>query len=640
MNPGDIVGDRYRLEQAIGKGQYGSVWQAVELFEGEAIASVAIKVLRHASMAANRTEVRTLAGLNHGGILSYKGAFKTPEGDLAIVTEFADQGDVASLLRSYPRGLPEDSVREIILSAAEGLAYLNKQRLVHRHLKPSNILFVGGQIKLADMGLVKEIADEYAVHSQRMFSPYHAPETYQGKVGFATDIYALGVIAYELFTGRVPFGGTPQKVREAQLNQAPELPEDLPDSWRTFFGKTLAKEPRERWSAAEVIAWLSRAPEMKGPPPETEPARSKPRGVLLSGEKARPQRSLVRKTKGAKDSLLSFISSSPAPRQSSSSLPIGELAPSPKPPAKKEPTFKSGDAPFDLKTTRSLEGHRLPVLALCLHPRGKTLYSGGQDHSVMVWDLVRRVHETAILGHEGWVSCLDVTRDGKILASGSYDFTVRLHTMGKTANFRCMLKHPCRLDSVKFWPHGKLLVTSGEDGLIRVWDFDRMRIQNTLAGHRGRVRALCFSNDGKMLFSGGDDGSIHVWEVDRNVEINTLEGHTSKVSCLAMSPSGDRLVSGGFDGAVRIWSTRDLKEVATIETGSSRVLAAAFHPTGRVLATLDEERQLSLWNLAKPKVQMPFRRHQRVSHSVLFHPEGDVLFEGSQNQGILVWDLA
>jgi hypothetical protein len=111
-------------------------------------------------------------------------------------------------------------------------------------------------VKLADLGSVKEVEGRMATHSGEGSVAYSAPEMFDQRIGPASDIYALGVMTFELLTGRLPFTGTPQAIAMAHLSTAPAIPVDLPRMWMTLLTHTLEKEPSSRWSALRVVEHL------------------------------------------------------------------------------------------------------------------------------------------------------------------------------------------------------------------------------------------------------------------------------------------------------------------------------------------------------------------------------------------------
>jgi eukaryotic-like serine/threonine-protein kinase len=259
------VGDRYQVGERLGRGGMSEVWAATDLRLGR---PVAIKFLRAdlddpTARARIEAEARSAAKLSHPNIVNVFDAGEH-EGRPFVVMELADARSLADVIREEA-SLPADRVRAIAAQVLAALATAHAQGIVHRDVKPANIL-VGedDHVKLADFGIAKMItagnANLTAV-GQVMGTPtYLSPEQASGQGATPqSDLYALGVVLYEALTGRPPYtGDTPVAIVMAHA-QAP-VP-DLaaagvgvpPDLARTIT-RALAKSPDERFASAEEMA--------------------------------------------------------------------------------------------------------------------------------------------------------------------------------------------------------------------------------------------------------------------------------------------------------------------------------------------------------------------------------------------------
>ena len=206
---GKSIGN-YRIIALIGSGGFGSVYQGEHAILKERV--VAIKILHtHLSSQEERTrflqEARLLGHLQHPHILQIFDA-GIENGLPYLVTEYAPHGSLRDLLnRSAHTILPEEVSLTILSQVGEALAYAHQQHIIHRDLKPENILFNANDVALlADFGIATTLSTSSVKYSSVMGTPsYMAPEQFQGTLSQQGDQYALGCIAYELFTGHMPF---------------------------------------------------------------------------------------------------------------------------------------------------------------------------------------------------------------------------------------------------------------------------------------------------------------------------------------------------------------------------------------------------------------------------------------------------
>jgi eukaryotic-like serine/threonine-protein kinase len=199
----DVIAGRFRLERLLGRGGMSEVWLADDL---ELERPVAVKLLSSAGTAPRfEREARSAASLSHPnivGVFDY-GHF---EGRPYLVLEYVPGGTLAERL-SAP--VPGEQVTEIAGDIAAGLAHAHEHGIVHRDLKPSNVLFDGeGRAKIADFGVARALSDATLTTTGAVVgtAQYMAPEQASGgEVGPESDVYAFGVILFELLTGRPPF---------------------------------------------------------------------------------------------------------------------------------------------------------------------------------------------------------------------------------------------------------------------------------------------------------------------------------------------------------------------------------------------------------------------------------------------------
>ena len=267
IQPGTDIG-RYHILEQLGEGGMAVVYKA---YDTRLETYVAVKVIRSEKFTIENTaralkrfqiEARKMAQLNHPNIVKVMdyGEF---EGSPYLVMPFLSGG---TLKQKLGKPLAWQEAIRILLPIADALSYAHEKGLVHRDIKPSNILITeGGQPMLSDFGVAKVLESEETLDltttGMGVGTPeYIAPEQASGKaVDHRMDIYALGVVLYEMLTGRVPFtADTPMAVIIKQVTEplpqprtfAPNLPEEVE---RVLF-KALAKDPKDRYSDMNELA--------------------------------------------------------------------------------------------------------------------------------------------------------------------------------------------------------------------------------------------------------------------------------------------------------------------------------------------------------------------------------------------------
>jgi eukaryotic-like serine/threonine-protein kinase len=257
------INDRYELTARLGRGGMADVYRATDLaLERE----VAVKVIRGDTAAPERrfdAEVSALARLSHPGIVRlYDGG--TVDGQPYLVMELVEGQTLADVLTAGP--LPPDRVRCVGRSVAEALAHAHRAGLVHRDVKPANVLVPdapGAAPRLTDFGIAR-LADETmtATVASLGTAAYLAPEQLLGgHVGPAADVYSLGLVRLECLTAQREYRGSVTEAAFARLGRDPTIPANLPSGWPDLLRRMTAREPEHRPTAAFVAAALA-APDL------------------------------------------------------------------------------------------------------------------------------------------------------------------------------------------------------------------------------------------------------------------------------------------------------------------------------------------------------------------------------------------
>jgi tRNA A-37 threonylcarbamoyl transferase component Bud32 len=253
-----VLDDRYVLDELIGQGGMADVYRGTDRL---LLRSVAVKLLREVADPRQRArfidEARTLAALNHPGLVTLLDAGFSGDRPY-LVLELVEGRTLADLIREG--ALPPAQVTVIGRQLAEALAYAHRRGVVHRDVKPSNVLLVDDRAMLVDFGIARLVgaADHHTRTGDAIGSPaYLAPEQVSGEeIAPAADIFSLGLVLLEALTGLRAYTGSPVEAAVARLTVAPAMPTSLDPGWRTLVARMTHREPADRPSALEVAHQL------------------------------------------------------------------------------------------------------------------------------------------------------------------------------------------------------------------------------------------------------------------------------------------------------------------------------------------------------------------------------------------------
>ncbi len=261
--PGDVLDERYRLEELIGEGGMGSVWRAADEALGR---TVAVKVFwagttEDADAVRRESEKRLLASVNHPSLVTLFDAHLSADARSYLVMEYIDGGTLASLISRGPVA-PLDAA-SVAADLGEALHVVHQAGIIHRDVKPANILLRPPltpdhtfRAVLADFGIA------YLIDAARVTMPgtaigtaaYISPEQVRGHAPTpASDIYSLGLVLLEALSGKRAFAQqTPVEAISARLSAPPDVPGDWGYGWRSLLTAMTAIDPADRPTALEV----------------------------------------------------------------------------------------------------------------------------------------------------------------------------------------------------------------------------------------------------------------------------------------------------------------------------------------------------------------------------------------------------
>ena len=263
FEPGAMFANRYKIKSLLGKGGDSTVYHALDTSQDPGL-DVALKIIRvkedaQAISSQFDRETNGLKKLDHPNIVKLleHGSF---EGVFFLTTEFIKGSSLGDIIKESP--LIEESAIDLALEVAKALKYINQFGIVHRDIKPDNILISSeGEVKLVDFGLSREEHQQtVSIKGEMSGTPqYLAPEYIDGKqLNIRTDIYSLGITLFYMVSGVLPFqAGTPMALLSKQLNEAPPMLNDVTNGVSPEFAdlvnRMLVKDPDERITLDEMI---------------------------------------------------------------------------------------------------------------------------------------------------------------------------------------------------------------------------------------------------------------------------------------------------------------------------------------------------------------------------------------------------
>ena len=265
ISPGVTLGGRYRLEERIAGGGMGDVWRGTDEVLGR---TVAVKILLPALLDEPgfaerfRGEARTMATINHPGVVDVYD-YGSDQQLAFLVMEYVE-GDALSRTLSRVGRLTPARTMALVAQAADALQAAHANGIVHRDVKPGNLLVrPNGTLVLTDFGIARSalVGQLTVAGSVLGTASYISPEQASGAVATAaSDVYALGVVAYQCLSGHRPFdGATPIEIAMKHVRDSPRpLPADIPPQVRQIVDRAMAKDPAARWPTAAAMAGVAR----------------------------------------------------------------------------------------------------------------------------------------------------------------------------------------------------------------------------------------------------------------------------------------------------------------------------------------------------------------------------------------------
>jgi WD40 repeat protein/serine/threonine protein kinase len=550
------------------------------------------------------------------------------------------------------------AVARLGIQAAEALEHAHQLGVVHRDVKPSNLLVdASGHLWVTDFGLAQTQTGANLTMTGDVLGTlrYMSPEQAQGDrriLDHHTDIYSLGVTLYELLTLEPPFASHDRhklihQIIDANVSPPRGLNASIPRDLETIVLKAMAAEPEDRYATAQGLAddlrrFLDHEPIQARPPSLAERCMKWARrhvAVVVATAIAL----MIAVVALIVSTLLVVRSQREALRQRDIAHDLRRQA------EIREQTLRASERTLrhhlyaaDLKLAYQAWQNADVDSAVELLSRHQP-EAGREDLRGFEWHYVWRLchpESRTLLGHTGDVYCLSYSPDGQTIASAGRDGTVILWD-AETGESRLVLKgHSGEVNHVAFSPDGKAVATGGDDDTVRVWETDTGRCKATLHGHTDDVYGVAFSPDGRFLASGGCDDTVKLWETTGYQEHATLRGHTHDVESLAFTPDGATLATASSDNTVRLWNPVTGEERAPPLEHDNWVTCLAFSHDGRKLATVCKDLAVRVWDVGNGREELTLTGHNERIHSVAFSPDDHLLVSTDKGGKVLIWDVA
>jgi WD40 repeat protein len=658
----------YEVLAVVGVGGMGVVLRA---FDEKLHRVVAIKVMA-AELAASATarrrftrEAQAAAAVCYEHVVTIH-AVEEDHRPPYLVMQYVEGVSLQEKLdRTGPLGLRE--ILRIGLQTAEGLAAAHKQGLVHRDVKPANILLENGveRVKLTDFGLARAADDASLTQSGVIAGTpqYMSPEQAEGKpVDHRSDLFSLGSVLYACCTGRPPFRATTslavlKRVAEDAPRPVRDINPDVPDWLTAVIDKLHAKDPAQRFqSAAEVadvlsrhLAWLQ---QNSAAPPPAEPALPAARQPA-----APPPRRRWAMVAAALLLLVAGLGLTEAGGVTHVLTTVIRIA---RPDGTLEIEVDDPDVQVAVDGEEvTLKGAGAREIRLRPGTHEVQATRGGhtvQDQTISVSRGGKSVVRIQQLPAEAPAPAPDAERPipGPRLQVPTHpEATLPTHIQA------LLQAHPgpAVTNYVAFTPDGRTLVVANEDGTIQLWDPATHQQIRKWQGPTLKVMDLVVSPDGQRAATASGfwdkpkaGGDAHVWDLASGKMLAFYHEPDAAVMAVAFAPDGETLAVAGFGGAVRLLDAATGQKRATLQEWEPGlgVNTLAFTPDGKRLAaggtrTSGRGKEAGLvrfWDAATGKPQAEWYGGMGEVQCLRFSPDGRRLAAGCRDHTIHVWDVA
>jgi WD40 repeat protein len=620
--------------EVIGHGGMGVVLRA---FDTCLERFVAIKVLcpilatNDIAHARFCREARAAASISHENVVAIYQVMEIEEANLPLLVMQLVSGE--SLQQRLDRG-SRLSVREIVSLGAQiaaGLAAAHERGLVHRDVKPGNILLEkdGTRVKITDFGLVRAVEDVKLTQTGFVGGTplYMAPEQARGDaIDHRTDLFSLGAVLYAMASGEPPFSDTSpflvlQRVTQTPHRPVRELNPEVPGWLADVIDRLLAKKPDDRIQTAAEVAEIL----------QLHHAAMVSSGTVkcVKGANAQRRSSLTYLGVGLAAGALLTAGAMLAANSIWRSGPRGPAAVAS---GGGDPSASPAVEPLAV-----LSGNTGPIWTLAHSPSKDELVVGLDDGTFRLWDLKNKSVRATQPAHRAPIFSIAYSQSGNRIATGSDDGTAKVWD-AESLDEIASIPLQAAVRTVAFLPGGERIAIGTRTGAVEIYNIEDQEQVISTAGHAGAVIAVAVSPDGKLVASASSDKTVRVWDAATGNERLKLDGNSGGVYSVAFSPDSKSIVAGGWDRKVRLWDVSTGNLLETLEGHQADIWTVAWDGDGK-FASAGEDHALKIWQRGEKEPLVTYDGHKGTIYSIVFAPDGKTIASGGRDGAVRIWPM-